>query len=388
MKLLQLHEKLREYIYMEDTGVLDVALASVISNRSNLSGLLWLAIVGESSGGKSQIIDPIAQSDNDYFIKVDDVTENTFLSGMHKGENSLLTPERTNNTLAMTDLTVLFSRNGDSRNAILSQFRKLFDGEMTKRVGTMPEPLYWKGRMGMIAGCTPSIYSFFEEVADMGERFIYYRIPKYDEKKATYKALTRTISSTQLNDELAGMFKDYIKNVSTYIIPRKKELHLSDEMLDHILELAVFAELVRTPVKTDKYTGVVTNKPTPAYPMRTAQQFKSLAYGLQAMNEYEGEEVINIKKRLDQVAFSMANEDSRLILTELAKIDYHQTLGSQQIGTKIGMPTMTVSRILDRLHAVGVLTRFGSEDEEGYGNGLTYRIGSEYYYKLIKRFIS
>jgi predicted transcriptional regulator len=383
MTLLELKTNIKKYIYMEDDGVVDVVIASIVTNRLSLGSKVWLAIVGESSGGKSQIINPVTQSDKEYFIKVDDITENTFLSGMGKGGNSLLDSSKVNNTISMTDLTVLFSRGSESRNAILSQFRMIFDGHMVKRVGTSDKPLEWKGRMGMLAGCTPTIYRFFEEVADMGERFIYYRLPENDPRKATKLALERRITDTSLNDTLSELYSDYIRDV----VRGAGAVVIDQDIEDHIIDLALLAERIRTPVHVDKYTGKITNIPISAMPMRTALQLKSVALGLQAINNYEGSKVIDIKKHLDWLAFSLADEESRILLTKLVEIPWGDLVTAQNLASKIGLDTFVTSRILQRLTAIKIVQRFGSDDDEGVSD-LSYRIIDQEYYNVLVRIVS
>ena len=223
MNLKNLKTEVSKYMHLEDTGVLDVIIASIMSNRMRLDGKIWLAIVGESSGGKSQIINPVLKSDENYFIKVDDISENAFLSAaIGKQDNSLLTPDKTNNTLVFSDLTVLFSKNAEIRNAVLSQFRMIFDGSMTKLTGNGKKE--WRGRMGVLAGCTPSIYRHLAEVADMGERFMYYRLKSNDPVKATELVLNRLLSGNALDDTLSNTFGDYMEGLGKWIAENKDSI--------------------------------------------------------------------------------------------------------------------------------------------------------------------
>ncbi len=146
---------------------------------------IWLILIGPSSSGKSQVLRPLSLTDNKFLHRVDDLTENTFLSAMAGADKSLLTKIGKHGMIVISDLTVLFSKSSEARSTILSQFRMIYDGEMTKHAGNLPEPLKWEGYVGILAGSTPSIYVNFEEVADMGERFIYYRMKPFNAVKAT-----------------------------------------------------------------------------------------------------------------------------------------------------------------------------------------------------------
>jgi hypothetical protein len=384
MKLADLKKDIQQYMYLEDTGVIDVVIATVIANRFSLDDKVWLAVVGESSGGKSQIINPILKSDEDYFIKVDDITDNTFLSGFGGKEvnNSLLSPDKVNNMLVFSDLTVLFSRNQESRNAVLSQFRMIFDGYMTKHTGTKGV-LQWRGRMGVLAGCTPSIYRHFDEVADMGERFLYYRLKTNDPHKATELVLNRMIFGAKLDDNLSDAYNSYMRAVGGWVIENKKNIDISDDIKAHILKIAMFAEQVRTPVHVDKYSGKITDIPVSAMPMRTALQLKSVAKGLIAMNMYEGSEVIDVKKILDWVAFSLADENKRKTLEVFSALDWDggQTVTSQQVADYIGLETSVATTLLVRLMASKVIQRIS-------GSGAhKYRMYNKEYHDILCRVI-
>ena len=206
MKLHELKTEVQKYQYFEDTKIIDVSLASILATRMKLGDPVWLVIIGASSGGKSQILRPLSLTDGKFIHRVDDLTENTFLSGakVSKGEEnpSLLKKIGDHGLLVISDLTVLFSKSAESRATILSQFRMLYDGEMIKYSGNSAKPIEWRGHLGVIAGSTPSLYRNFEEVADMGERFIYYRMKEYDGHKATKLALERKIFGKELDEKL------------------------------------------------------------------------------------------------------------------------------------------------------------------------------------------
>ena len=138
MNLIDLKKQIQEYQYFEDTDIIDISLATILANRLQLGDAIWLIIIGPSSGGKSQILRPLALTDTKYLHRVDDLTENTLLSGMNlgkgNGQPSLLHRIGDKGMLVISDLTVLFSKSAESRGTILSQFRMLYDGEMTKFV--------------------------------------------------------------------------------------------------------------------------------------------------------------------------------------------------------------------------------------------------------------
>ncbi len=359
MTLPELKDQVAKYQYMEDTNIIDVCLASIISTRLKLGDPIWLIVIGASSGGKSQILRPMALTDKEFIHRVDDLTENTFLSGGNIGggaDPSLLHRIGPRGMLVISDLTVLFSKSAETMATILSQFRMIYDGEMVKHVGNKPEPLKWEGSLGVLAGSTPSIYRHFQEVADMGERFIHYRFKDFDPKKATELALDRDIFGKELDAVLASLYTDYIKDVVTNADISKAII--TRETKQRIIAVACLAEKIRTPVVTDRM-GKVTHLPISAMPMRVALQLIPLAKALIIMRGRELDE--NDMKILDWCAYSLANEEKRMVLSIFGAIAFGNKLSTQNVADELSLDTTITGYILQNLAAVGILTRSGSQ---------------------------
>lgn len=379
MKLHELKQEIQKYQYFEDTSVINIALASVIATRLQLKSPVWLIIIGASSGGKSQILRPLSLTDKEFLHRVDDLTENTFLSGMQGKDSSLLTKIGELGMLVVSDLTVLFSKNSESKNAILSQFRMIYDGEMVKYVGTKPEPLQWKGSLGVLAGSTPSIYTHFEEVADMGERFVYYRMKDFDAEKATRLAINSPVHGHELDKVISDIYKTYIKDVIKKA--DKDSAEVSNEVKERIIAISLLAEKIRTPVHTN-WQNRIDRIPVSAMPMRIAKQLSGLATSLSIMQHHEtgsyelSEENIY---SIEWCAYSLANEEKRACLRVLASIGYGEAVAVQVVADRIGLSSEITMNVLDNLHSVGILER--SSDT---GN-LTFTIESEKHYATIRR---
>lgn len=380
MKLQDLKQQIQEFQYFEDTSIIDVSLASIVATRLSLGDPVWLIIIGASSGGKSQILRPLALTDNKFIHRVDDLTENTFLSGAAvKGkDNSLLTRIGQSGILVISDLTVLFSKNKDARSAILSQIRMIYDGEMIKYVGTKDKPIEWKGSLGVLAGSTPSIYSHFEEVADMGERFIYWRMKGYDPLKATRLSMQRGIYGKELDNKLSAIYETYLKEL-IQDNEIDKNIELSDNMKDTIMKISVLAEKIRTTVHTD-WNKAIDKIPVPAMPMRVALQLTAIARALSIMRKAEGKELgTKDEAIIEWCGYSLANEEKRACLRFLAGLEYGDFATTQIVADKIGLSTSTIGNVLQNLASVGILIR------EGGNSGLTWRINNKEDWETIRR---
>lgn len=384
-----LQKNIGEYVYMEDFGMSAIAIASIIATRLQLSDPIWMVIIGPSSGGKSQILRPLALTDKKFMHRIDDLTENSLLSGSptKKGEQdkSLLSQIGELGIIVISDFTVIFSKGSESRNAILSQFRMLYDGEMIKYVGTSSKPITWNGSIGILAGSTPSIYTHFEEVADMGERFIYYRMKPYNVEHATRLSMERKLFGKQLDNTLADLYADYIKSCVQFINTHKETIPpISKAIEERLITISMFAAKLRTPVHYDRFTKAIDKIPISEMPMRISLQLRSLVIGCMCMHYHDTngesweipEEYISY---IEWCAYSLANEERRMCLSILCTVDCGTFMRTQTIADKIGLNTNVIGTVLQHLAAVGLVERHGDD------SSLTWRVASDDIWRIVRR---
>jgi len=387
MNLQDLKNEIQKYQYLEDTNIIDMSVASIIATRLKLGEPLWFIIIGASSGGKSQIIRPLSMTDRKFIHRLDDMTENTLLSAMKKkgdGEVSLLKKIGDHGMLAISDMTVLMSKSSESKSAILSQFRMVYDGEMIKHAGNSPEPLRWQGYVGVISGSTPSVYSMFEEASEMGERFVYYRMKEFDGNKSTRLALTRSKIGRELDQELADKYAEYIKDV--VVNAPTEHFDIPEYIIERIIEVSSFAERVRTVAHTDKFTSdkKITRIPIPAKPTRVAMQLATVVKALMLMKLHDTGSMEldeNDLSTIDWCGYSLANEEKRKCLSILASVEFDRELSTSAIADRVGLDTTIVRNFLQNLSAVGVLDRSGSDE----GRGLSWAFVNKEDYDLVRR---
>jgi len=367
MTLKELKAKLKQYLYIEDGGVVDIVLASALANIKVVDHPVWLVVVGAPSSGKTQVLIPLdhAQPSGDKTIhKVTDLTPNTFLSGAKTKDYdpSLLTRIGENpGILLFPDLTSLFSKDTQVLQEVLGQLRHIYDGYLVKHTGN-GLPLEWNGRLGILAASTASIYKHFEDMADMGERFLYYRMKPFDKDKAMETAMHRKLSGKSLDAAIGGLYHDYITAVASGVttIPT---MHEEDNHA--ISEMAKIAAVIRTPVSIDKFSGLVDRIPESEMPMRTGLQLRTLATGMMIMNMHEhGTSRLTDENlcALEWCAFSLASDERRATLKTLAT--YAQGATASSIGQTMKLPTKTAERGLDQLHALGLVTKTSSGNLE------------------------
>lgn len=351
------HTELSKLLYIEDFGMYDIILASIVANSQKLGDPVWLSLVGPSSGGKSQIIRPFAKSRPEFIHRLDDLTANTLMSGSIGAQDSLLGRIGAHGVLCMDDLTVLNSKGPEERAAVLSQFRMIYDGRFAKSSGNKKEDLVWEGYLGMIAGSTPAIYRIFNDVADMGERFVIYRMKPFDKKKALAHILANPLSSRDLDDALSQLLKEHIGSILADVNPDL--LVLEPEIEQKIAEFSDACALLRTPVHIDQFRQMVDEFPEPEMPLRVMKQLLPMAKSLQVVR---GEKLSEASlKPLLWVAYSLSNDKRRAFLRTIVGLDYYsKEISDKSISAVVGLNAEIVKAGMSQLMALGIV---GLKDE-------------------------
>jgi hypothetical protein len=366
MTLDTLHDEIGKLLYIEDRGMIDVILASIVANSLKLGDPVWLTLIGPSSGGKSQIIRPISQARPQLIHRLDDLTPNTFISGSLGIEHSFLGRMGNHGIISMDDLTVLFSKNAEARGEILSQFRMIYDGRFSKSSGNRKEDMLWpvdksRGYVGIISGSTPSIYRFLAEVADMGERFINYRMKPTDMHKMADFINANTISSESLDKSLEVLYTEFLTKVIQDPLVGRHTI-LSQEVKDVISHMAEYATLLRTPVHIDERLGLVDEFPETEGPGRIMKQLTYLAQGLQIINQ--GPLTPQLIHTLEWTAWSLANDKRRAYLKAIVQLNRQsQKITARNISAITGLHRDVVKKGLDHFQALHIISL--TEDDAG-----------------------
>jgi hypothetical protein len=162
---------------------------------------VWLMLIAPSSCGKSDFYLPCASAYVPH-EQSDDVSIGGLLSGSfeHKGDGVLkrLSPK---GLWIFSDFTSLLNAPEEKRNAVLGAHRRIYDGEYGRAISDGPPP--WRGRIHVLAACTPGIERFHRVNADLGERMVQIRVDKQPPSNALLeKILLQTEHHAQFHREL------------------------------------------------------------------------------------------------------------------------------------------------------------------------------------------
>lgn len=294
MKLKELENIVDEFMLRADKGIIRLICATMISNYLPTPPS-WMFIVGASSGGKSMILEKLKGVKGIY--EIDDMTAQTFASGQRGGNASLLQQIPQNGTILIKDYTTMLSKDKESRAQILGQMRKIFDGDYRKKFGN-GEDVKWNGKLGMIAGVTPTIYSqdVTSQNAAMGERYLYYQMEMPD-RYAVAMMATEEIKDYKAKADMGQAFDDYLNPIISKLQEDQRTEggftmpELDFDTRSEIVKLAEFTTRARSAVQRNQYSREKDQEMSPTLEMtpRFAKALVCVAYGLLLIHRADGE---------------------------------------------------------------------------------------------------
>lgn len=181
----------RKWLVIKDDVLPVVPLVVAVANR--LAGPpVWLTMVAPASWGKSDLVMPVAALPGVHFVST--LTDRTFASGkkVEAGDPAYLSLLKRLEAegswlLAIKDLGTIQSLPALTRNAIFGQLREIYDGAFRAEYGTGVQ-VDWRGKLGVLAAATNVIDEYTKWSAELGERFVYFRLRSAPESLVAARA--------------------------------------------------------------------------------------------------------------------------------------------------------------------------------------------------------
>src|SRR5262249_24179692 len=147
----------------------------------------------------------------------------------------------------------VLSMNRDARASTLAALREIYDGAWTRHVGTDGgKTLSWTGKVGLIAGVTPTIDRHHGVMGAMGERLVLFRLPAAGDFEQTEKALAHAGREQHMRRELAESVAALLGNG----VDREPRILAGAEQT-RLIQLALLVVKCRSSVERDGYTREV-----------------------------------------------------------------------------------------------------------------------------------
>ncbi len=351
----------RRWLHLPDPAPLLAVLGAVAANRLD-GDPVWLLLVGPPGGGKSELLQAVSCLPN--VFPAAPLPEAALLSGTPKKEyadgakGGLLRAIGEFGIIVAKDFGSVLSMNRDARAAVLAALREVYDGSWTRHVGTDGgRTLHWSGKVGLIAGCTPTIDRHYAVMGAMGERFVLFRLPEVDEGQQARQALAHAGREAQMRRELADA-------VSTLFARAHRDpCDLEPDEIERLVALSTLTVRCRSSVERDGYSREIELIPESEAPTRLIVVLSRLLAGLDSIN-VERDEAWNV---VTKAALDSIPAIRRSILEELYRSDGAET---SKIAEALGYPTPTARRALEDLVAHGIARRF----KQGDGKADTWQL--------------
>lgn len=361
----------RKWLYLDDTGGVEVALATVVANRAD-GDPVWLLIVSPPGGGKTEAIMPLSDLPDVHMAAT--LTEGSLLSGTAKKETArgatggILRQVGDQGIILVKDFSGLLSLNKDTRGPVLSALREIYDGAWARPVGTDGgRVLEWRGKAGLIGGATPAIDGYHATMAALGERFAFYRLAEDKRDERTQKALANVGMEPAMRAELSKAARSFFVGLPAKPAPAP----LTETERTWLVRLADLAVLCRSSVDRDAYSPSkeIVDVLGAEMPTRFVKVLAQLRLGLLTIGVEEERAWQLIRK----VAFDSIPKARRKAVDFLARQPARMT--TRAVALTMGLPTKTVGRALEELLCYGVVQRESKEtttSDEDTGRGADY----------------
>jgi hypothetical protein len=352
----------RQLLHLPDPTAVLAALGTVAANQ--LPGdPVWTLLVGPPSSGKTEIIDSLRLVPK--AVSVSTVTKASLLSGRTGGRGGLLLTHFSDGTglLLVKDLTSILSEAPAARAEILATLREVFDGHVTRAVGTRDDPLEWAGKLGFLGAVTEEIEQHRAAIGLMGDRFVYVPMPSNDTTRAevAHRAITNGGKQPTMRQDLAEAVATFITDLDTDQPPTR-----TPEDDAWLVAAADFASRARSPVLRDQRTREIELVPEPELPARLVGEFSQLWNGLTIIGATDAQ------TRQVILAAALGGIPKLRRHALLALLDAGEPLRTAQVMVRMRTPEQTTRRALDELAALCVID--AEVASVNYGQTVTWSV--------------
>jgi energy-coupling factor transporter ATP-binding protein EcfA2 len=339
----------RRWLHLPDPAAVLVVLGTVAANR--LEGdPVWTLLVGPPGGGKSELLVSLAGLHDVHPTAT--LTEAALLSGTSKRERDadakggLLRAIGDFGIVLCKDFGSVLSMNRDARAQVIAALREVYDGSWTRHVGTDGgRTLHWTGKIGLVAGRTPTIDRHHAVMGAMGERFALFRLPDVDSDEQAARALSHAGREANMRRELS----DAVTNLLDRPLPLPRPLDETER--DRLITLTTFAVRARSAVERDGYSREIELIPDPEAPTRLIIVLERLLAGIDII----GADRTEAWRIVTKVALDSIPATRRAVIDLLAHAD--DEVETPKVAEELGYPTATAKRALEDVTAHGIARR-------------------------------
>lgn len=365
--LAEVKKVVHKWLYLEDDIIIDIMLSAHIANSFDTDPL-WMVFIAPPSSTKTELLRAFEGYKNAYFLS--NLNPTTLVSGLppRKGQpDPSLLLKLDGKTLILKDFTTIISMRSENQKEILAQLREIYDGRYDKAFGNGKE-IKWRGKVGLLAACTPIYDQHYGVIGTLGDRFLLYRSNANNTKEMGYQAQRVVGKEEIMRQEIRIAFHTFLDQFNDLTDAHFEKDSAVNEM---IVVLACACAICRCPVDRDYRDRSINYVPQAEGPARLTKQFMQLGMALALVY---GKSIIDqdVYRILRDVGYNLIPAQRIKILRYLWKekiVGYFSNwLRTKEIAVATHMPTNTAKLRLEDLMIVGVLSRqtTGENDTAAY----------------------
>ena len=327
-------------------------LSAYVANAQLGGDPVWLMLVGGSGIGKTERLSPLAAMPD--VVLVSSLTgPAALLSATRARERSpsatggLLAKLGQQGVLVLKDFGSIIDMHRDARAEVLAALREVYDGRWDRSVGVDGGlTLTWKGRVGLLAGCTTAIDAAHSVISVMGTRFLLVRLRQ--DPGIALSAFDHAGQEIRMREELREAVRGLLENLPGIA-------HEKADVRDAVTDLANFVALARSPVDRD-HQGEIQLVLDPEAPTRLVKMLTQLyrAAGRLGLDNTSAWDMVH------RIGMDSIPKLRRCILDVLVHNVAVSTLSTTGIAGAIAHPARTTRRALEDLVAHGLVDRHAS----------------------------
>ena len=282
----------QNHYHFPDPSPLYITAAALIANMSRSSTPVWLMLIGPPSCGGTALLSSFSAVAR-VLIRSSLSGAAALLSGVKRkdiapgAKGGLLRELGDRGVLIFKDFTTFLGQAKQSTE-LVDAFREIYDGQWTRDIGSDGgRSISWEGRIGVFAKCTESIDAHHKTMAEMGERFVFFRWPESDGWHEAMKSIANGYGHNAALTNGSGVMgtTDLIEcfMAETDCTWDGFELPPLDiASAQRITAITQFAVRCRGPVERDPYTREIVSinsvEGTPRLGQELAQLYSAMVY--------------------------------------------------------------------------------------------------------------
>lgn len=365
----------QEYLHFPDPTPIYALMGALAANF--FEGIpVWLMLVGPPACGKTALLEALMGIPRTRSLQ--EITgTGSLLSGTGQKEKAkdasggILREIGAKGTLVLNEFTSILSMPYEQLNKLLAALRMIYDGRYTRDVGSDgARKLTWgPGKIAAMAGCTEAIDDAHKIMADMGERWVFFRFPDsdgYQESLAASKQKQPGQARRNIQEIVAAFFHGLDLGWGNDGEPLKERRDLALNESIRIIAIATFATRCRSAVIRDNYSREVERIPQPERASRVTEVLTQIYIGLEAVGLGVGDRWAVITR----IALDCMPQNRRKVLDCFLNIRSLSRVGSTAadlVGIEVESSTRTIAELQQQCKVSMSTTKRVVEDLEIHG---------------------